>query len=103
MDCGKCGVVSGCYETLGGHFKTFHFAFVVCDVRCEMCIFVTFLCVPIFDVLLGGACELKQADGFCLLTILDEVSENFQTASDPPLCVQEPDEVKFTKILLFTL
>ena len=31
------------------------------------------------------------------LTILDEVSENFQTASDPPLCVKEP--VSFTKKL----
>ena len=30
------------------HLETFHFAFVVC----EMCIFVTFLCVPIFNVLL---------------------------------------------------
>ena len=60
VDCGQCGVILSCKEAFGGHLKSFHFALVVSNVGCEMCILVAFLSVSLFNILLRGACELKQ-------------------------------------------
>ena len=60
-------MISRCKETFGGHLKGVYFALVVSNVSCEMCILVAFLSVSLFNILLRGACELKQVDGFCLV------------------------------------
>ena len=67
VDLGQCGVISSCKETFGGHLKRIHFAVVITDVSCEMCIFVGFLSVPLLNILLRGTWELKQVDGFFLV------------------------------------
>ena len=79
MQCGQCGVISRCKETFGGHLKSFHFALVVSNVSCEMCILVAFLSVSLVNILLRGACELKQVDGFCLVIQNDQNDHHIST------------------------
>ena len=67
VECGQCGVVSWCDEALRGHLESVHLALVVGDVSREVCIFVSLLCVSLFNVVLRGTCELKEVDCFCLV------------------------------------
>ena len=51
VELGQCGVISSCKETFGGHLKRIHFAVVITDVSCEMCIFVGYLSVPLLNII----------------------------------------------------
>ena len=60
-------MVSWCDEALGGHLESVHLALVVSDVSHEVCIFVSFLCVSLVNVVFRGTCELKEVDCFRLV------------------------------------
>ena len=82
--CGQCDEVSWCKETLGGHFKAIHFALEVCDIWNKVDIFVWFLSVPVFNILLSWARELKQVDGFCLVVHNHNVVPQSSGGIEPP-------------------
>ena len=73
MECFKCGVVSRVEKALGGHFKTLHSTFVTCTVCNEVCIFPVFFFVPVFNIVLTWAGQLKYVKFLLYLVYNDNV------------------------------